>query len=316
MSTNPVILCPGQGAQHAGMGRTWSGASLAWMQTMQAADEFLGDRLGVRLMDMCMSEHDDRIHRTDIAQPALLAVGVASFRGAFGEMTADQIGAAAGLSLGEYTALHLADAISFHDALDLVAIRGRAMQDAAEATKGGMIAIVGAEEPAVAELCEKAAGGDPLTLANFNAPGQIVISGAAAACDRAEKIAAEMGLRWSRLAVAGAFHSALMAPAADTLRAALARVEIREPRCTVMSNATGGPHGADLEPGESVADSIRRRLVDQLTASVRWVQNCQWLIAHHPEAPYHEVAPGKVLTGLMRRIDKNTKVQSHAEPQA
>jgi [acyl-carrier-protein] S-malonyltransferase len=177
-----------------------------------------------------------------------------------------------------------------------------------------MIATIGAEEAQVVELCTRAAEGEPLSLANFNAPGQIVISGAASACDRAERVAGEMGIRIARLAVAGAFHSALMRPAAETLRAALARVEVREPGCVVMSNTTGLPHGEGLGPGENVADSIRRRLVEQLTEPVRWAQNCQWVIAHRGSAPYHELAPGKVLSGLMRRIDKNTKVQSHAEP--
>lgn len=316
MSEKPVILCPGQGAQHNGMGKAWFDGNPKAAEVLRAAEDILGDRLGVRLTELCFAEHDARIHRTDFAQPALLAVGVASFRGAFGDAGPDALGVTAGLSLGEYTALHLAGAMSFQDALELVAIRGRAMQDAAEHSQGGMVAITGAEEAQVEELCARAAGGEPLAPANFNAPGQIVISGAKSACDRAVAVAGEMGLRCTPLTVAGAFHSALMQPAADTLRTALAKVEIRAPGCVVMSNATGRPHGEDLHSGETVADSIRRRLVEQLTAPVRWAQNCQWVVARMASAPYHELAPGKVLSGLMRRIEKSVKVQSHAEPGA
>ena len=314
MSEKPVILCPGQGAQHIGMGKAWFEASPAAAEVLRAADDILGDRLGARLTDICFNGPEDRISRTDVAQPALFAVGVASFKAAFPGAQPDGLAAAAGLSLGEYTALHLAGAMSFRDALELVPIRGRAMQDAAEMSQGGMVAIVGGEEAQVDALCAEAAGGEVLGPANYNAPGQIVISGTRSACDRAEQVAATKGIRCSRLVVAGAFHSALMAPAAETLAKALAKVEIRAPRCTVMSNATGGPHGADLKPGETVEASIRRRLAEQLTGPVRWAQNCQWLIAHHGSCPYHEVGPGRVLAGLMKRIDRNTKVQSHAEP--
>jgi len=316
MSEKPVILCPGQGAQHVGMGKAWYDGSPAAAEVLRAADDILGDRLGARLTEICFAGPEDRISRTDVAQPALLAVAIASFKASFPGVGPDGITASGGLSLGEYTALHLAGVMSFRDALELVAIRGRAMQDAAEATQGGMVAIVGAEEAQVDALCAEACGGEPLKPANYNAPGQIVISGTRGACDRAEKVAAAMGLRWSRLVVAGAFHSALMAPAAETLAKALAKVEIRPPRCIVMSNATGEPHGTCLNPGESVEASIRRRLAEQLTGPVRWAQNCQWLVAHHGSCPYHELAPGKVLSGLMKRIDRNTKVQSHGEPGA
>jgi [acyl-carrier-protein] S-malonyltransferase len=145
--------------------------------------------------------------------------------------------------------------------------------------------------------------------ANFNAPGQVVVSGSKTACDAAEQVAGEMGLKATRLTVAGAFHSPLMKPAADQLRAALEKTEIKAPRCPVLSNVTGKPH-------ESDPASIRERLVEQLTSPVRWAENCAWLVEHAMAdgASPIELAPGKTLSGLMRRINRETKVVTHDVP--
>ena len=197
--------------------------------------------------------------------------------------------------------------MSFEDALELVALRGAAMHEAAEASAGSMVALTGADESQARELCEKAADGGVLVPANFNAPGQIVLSGDASACERAADRAGEMGLRATPLSVAGAFHSAHMAPAADRLSAALDKITLHEPRCTVMANVTGEPH-------ESDPASIRTRLVEQLTQPVRWDLCGRWLADHAP-GEYHELAPGKVLSGLMRRIERSIKPTPHDEPQ-
>lgn len=310
--TDPMIaLCPGQGAQRVGMGRAWAEGSPEAAGVFAEADALLGDRLGAALSAICFEGPEERVNRTDAAQPALFAAGVASFAGlrarAGGEIP---LAAAGGLSLGEYTALHLAGSISFRDGLELVALRGRAMQDAAEASRGGMVALIGADETQAMSLCADASrAGEALVPANFNAPGQIVVSGAASACDRAAAIAEKMGLRASRLAVAGAFHSPLMAPAAERLARALEGVEVRGARCPVVSNVTAAAH----EGGARAGESIRKRLVEQLTAPVRWDESCRWLIGN-VGGEMHELAPGKVLAGLMRRIDRGAKVETHDEP--
>ncbi len=310
MSEKLVILCPGQGAQAVGMGKSWLETSAAAGQVFGAADEILGDRLGAPLTELCFDGSAETLDRTDVAQPALFVVGVASYQALFGDSSPGDLAAVAGLSLGEYTALHLAGAVSFADGLELVALRGRAMQDAAESSDSGMVALVGADEEQAQAVCAEAAGEDVLVCANFNAPGQIVLSGASAACDRAVEAAKERGLRATRLSVAGAFHSPIMASAAVRLKEALDRVTVSAPACPVLSNVTGTPHASDDEAGRAIEATIRDRLVEQLTSPVRWSACCSWL-ASNVEGSYHELAPGKVLSGLFRRIDRAVKVASH-----
>lgn len=305
VSERVVVLCPGQGAQALGMGAKWAQASAAAKDVFERADAVLGDRFDRALSRVCWEGPDEVLNRTDVSQPALYVAGVASARALFGDSFAPV--AAAGLSLGEYTALHLAGAFSFEDGLRLVALRGRAMQDAAEASPSGMVALIGADEAQANEVCERAAKGEVLVPANFNAPGQVVLSGSSGACDRAVAVGNEMGLRATRLSVAGAFHSPLMAPARDRLAAALRETPIGSPACPVLSNVTGLPH-------ETNADSIRTRLAEQLMRPVRWSECASWLAAQYAGASFHETAPGKVLAGLMRRISRETKVVSHDEP--
>ncbi len=326
---NPIVLlCPGQGAQAVGMGRAWHDASPEARAVFDDAERILGSRLGAPLRALCFDGPADALNRTDVSQPAIFTVSVACLRGlcaAWG-VAPDELplAAAAGLSLGEYTALHAAGAIAFEDALELVTLRGRAMQDAAEATLSGMVALIGADEAQAQAVCDAARGADVLVCANFNAPGQVVLSGSSAACERAVKAAESMGLRAQPLAVAGAFHSPLMAPAAERLAEALARTTIRPPRCPVLSNVTGLPHGGasdTIHGGTGVppvprpdADSIRQRLVEQLTRPVRWSDCGRWLAANTAAAAMHELAPGRTLAGLMRRIDRGLKVEAHDVP--
>ena len=312
MNDAHVILCPGQGAQRVGMGKAWFDASPIAAQTFGAADKILADALGAPLSQISFEGPPTRLNRTDVAQPALYTCGVASYQAWVGERELT-LAAVAGMSLGEYTALHLAGAISFEDGLRLVHLRGRAMQDAAEAIPSGMVALIGADADQADALCQRVTAHRAdllLVCANFNAPGQIVLSGHAEACDRVVELAADAGLRATRLPVAGAFHSPLMKPAATRLGEALAAVEIAEPRCPVLSNVTGAPH----EAGEKgFAQRVRDGLVAQLTSPVRWQECCRWL-ASNAEGAYHELAPGKTLTGLMRRIDRTIKVTPHDEP--
>lgn len=311
-----LLLCPGQGAQAVGMGKAWLERSPEARATFEAADRLLGSRLPVPLSQACLAGPAETLNRTDISQPAIYVTSVACCRAlnaqwGFGTGEAN-VAAAAGLSLGEYTALHLSGAFSFEDGLELVTLRGRAMQDAAESQSGGMLALIGADDAQADEVCAAARESEVLVCANFNAPGQVVLSGHKSACERAAKVASERGLRSSMLAVAGAFHSPLMAPAADRLREALAKTPIREPRCPVVSNVTAHPHAAD--GSRTIDATIRDLLARQLTSPVRWAASCQWLLASVKAEP-HELAPGTTLSGLMRRIDRSAKVISHDQPQ-
>jgi [acyl-carrier-protein] S-malonyltransferase len=306
-----VILCPGQGAQAIGMGRTWAQTSASARATFEQADAVLAHELGTKLSDVCFNGPSDLLHRTDVSQPAIYACSVACWHGLRereGDLTPM---AAAGLSLGEYTALHLVGVFSFADGLKLVAQRGRFMQQAAEASNSGMLALIGADEQQAQTVCEQAADGEVLVCANFNAPGQIVLSGHATACERAVATAEGMGLKATPLTVAGAFHSPLMEPAAERMAEALAAAELEAPSVPVWSNVTGRAHDAqDME-------LLRRRLVEQIVSPVRWEQTCRELVSpgcFGVHSTYRELAPGSVLRGLMRRIDRNVKVTSHDEP--
>ena len=322
MPNPPVFLCPGQGAQTVGMGKAWFDFSNNAARTFGAADDIIAPLLGEKLSTLCFEGPPERLNRTDVAQPALYVTAIASFQVDFANLDAASFFATAGLSLGEYTALYLARAITFQDGLELVALRGRAMQDAADASDSGMVALVGADEQSAQAVCEdalKTCGPDAVLVpANFNAPGQIVISGSKDACDAALHAAKEASLRATPLPVAGAFHSPIMQPAAERLRAALAKTDIQTPVCPVISNVTARPHGEPADGVPEGPDGIRELLVRQLTSPVRWDESCRWLSQHaneqDPNAEFHELAPGKVLSGLMRRIDRQRKVTNHDAP--
>jgi [acyl-carrier-protein] S-malonyltransferase len=317
MSHAVVILCPGQGAQAIGMGKAWADASPAARAVFEEADETLRDLPGgARLSELCWNGPADLLNRTDVSQPALYTAGIACWR-ALRERQPDlAVRAAAGLSLGEYTALHIAGAVGFADGLRLVALRGRLMQQAAEASKGSMVALIGADDAQAQAVCDAAAQGEVLVSANFNAPGQIVLSGHAAACQRAVEAASTMGFRATALQVAGAFHSPLMAPAADGLAKALASVEFRPLATDVWSNVTAKAHDRNSP------ETVKKLLVEQLVRPVRWSQSCADLIGSLRSSSSdgsampkgYEMAPGTVLKGLMRRIDRAFEVTSHDAP--
>lgn len=321
MSEPQIILCPGQGAQAVSMGKGWFEASPEARATFDLADRLLGNRLGTPLSTLCFEGPAERLNQTDVSQPAIFVASIACWRALLakaGSTTADApLAATAGLSLGEYTALVVAGAITFEDGLELVTLRGRAMQDAADSPEaragggGAMLALIGATDDQAVTIADQARGSDVLVCANYNAPGQVVLSGHRNACDRAAKVAESMSLRSAALPVAGAFHSPLMAQAAARLGEALARTPFRAPRCPVISNVTALPHRE--ESGKAISDTIRARLVEQLTSPVRWAQSCAYL-AGAVKADYQELAPGKTLMGLMRRIDKSIKVNTNDTP--
>lgn len=307
-----IVLCPGQGAQYAGMGRDWAARLSAAKAVFDEADAVLGDSLGATLSELCFDGPQEQLDRTDIAQPAIYATSVACFRGLEQRDGPIHVVAAAGLSLGEYTALHLAGVFCFADGLRVVAARGRLMQDAAEVSGGSMVALSGdVTEDAVTALCEQCRGDDVLVPANYNSPMQVVLSGSEQACRRAAAAAEAAGFKATPLPVAGAFHSPLMQPAADQMGEVLADIAFESPQSPVWSNVSGNVHES------SNMELLRTRLVEQIVQPVRWQQLCQDMKTSNSAAEpleWIELCPRTTLRGLMKRIDRDIKVTSHDQP--
>jgi [acyl-carrier-protein] S-malonyltransferase len=253
------------------------------------------DALGFELSRLCWEGPEEKLVRTENVQPALLVHGVAAARVLVVRGVTPI--AAAGHSLGEFSAHVAAGSLAFAEAVRLVRARGEAMAEAGRRRPGAMAAILGLAPDAVAALCDEARAGDILEPANFNAPGQIVVSGSVEAVRRAVELAPRLGAKRAiELNVSGAFHSPLMAPARAALSAALAEVAIQPARVPVVANVDARPV---REP-----ETIRQQLLDQLTAPVRWVE-CVGALAELGAAIYLEPGPGNVLTGLLRRIDRS-----------
>ncbi len=291
-----AAIYPGQGAQQVGMGRDVADRFSAAADVFAQADAVLG----FPLSQLCFEGPEDKLGATDIQQPAIFTTSVALFRAAVDAhvVRADQFAAMGGLSLGEYSALHLAGALGFEDALRLVYRRGQLMQQSAEAAPGGMVSLMGLDEEKALALCERVADQGRLSPANFNCPGQIVISGDRAACEAAAALADEFGGRAIPLKVAGAFHSALMKPAAEAFRETLATAAFAKPTCRVIANVDAEYH---TDP-----DAIRESLYLQVYNPVRWQACVERLVADGCRA-FYEIGPNRVLTGLMRKIDRSAK---------
>ena len=298
-----AFLFPGQGAQHVGMGQDLCAA----YPTAAALFERAEAATGIALRKICFEGPEEELSRTDVAQPAIFTVSaalLAVMAEVLGPERAEALRPqfAAGLSLGEYTALYAADALDFDAMVRLVARRGQLMQEAATARPSSMVAVLGLDEAAARRLCEAAAEGQILTPANFNCPGQIVLSGEVEACRRAEARAAEFGASGAKaLAVAGAFHSEIMAPAAERFARDLAEASFRAPSATVIANVDAAPYAS--------ADEIPGKLLAQLTGAVRWQQSVEFLMAQAVEK-FYEIGPGKTLTGMMRRIHRRADITS------
>jgi [acyl-carrier-protein] S-malonyltransferase len=292
-----IILCPGQGAQHVGMGKDFASAHPVARSIFDEANSVLGFDLAT----LCFEGPADRLNQTDMSQPAIYVTSIAVHAAAkaVGKIPSDGDFIYAGLSLGEYSALHLAGVFSFQDGLKLVAARGRFMQEAAITTPSTMVAVMGADEPAILKLCEENAQGQVLVPANFNAPGQIVVSGSIEACGRLAEAAGAAGYRAIPLTVAGAFHSPIMQSGADNMKAELAKVTFKDPTATVFSNVTAKPHGD--------GESIKSLLVDQIVKPVRWEQTIAQL-ANVVGNKFIELAPGKVLAGLLKKQNRRADV--------
>jgi [acyl-carrier-protein] S-malonyltransferase len=252
---------------------------------------------------LCFNGPIEQLSTTVISQPALFVTSLAALESLkkTNPEVVEACSCAAGLSLGEYTALACAGALSFEDGLRLVAERGKAMQAAADATPSGMVSLLSAEIPVVEELCEKAREGEILQIANLLCPGNTVVSGTKAACERVVKLAEETGAaRPITLAVAGAFHTPIMRPADERLAEVLAGVQISAPKFPVISNVDAEAHN---DP-----DEIRAILVRQILSPVQWETTIRKLIADGYDS-FWEIGPGRVLRGLMKRIDRKTPCQ-------
>ncbi len=294
-----AFLFPGQGSQYVGMG---ADIAEAWPVANQLFDR-VNAIVGYDLKSICFSGPEDSLNSTTVSQPAIFVVSAAIleiFR-THAKTSLIQPDVTAGLSLGEYTALYAAGLIDFENALKLVQLRGNAMQAAADASDGSMVSILGLNESQVQQLCSQAAEGQLLVPANFNCPGQIVISGASAACKRSVPLAEKLGAAKAiELKVAGAFHSEMMRPAADALAKALEACPIAHPSSIrVMANIHADYY--------STSEGIKQGLIRQLVQPILW-QTCMEKLLADGVDTFYEIGPGRVLTGLMKRIHRRATI--------
>ncbi len=296
-----AFVFPGQGSQAIGMGRAWAERFDVSRRTFEEADEVLG----FALSRLCFEGPEDELQLTVNTQPALLAASVAILRAvAQSGLTARAV---AGHSLGEYSALVAAGTLRFSDALRLVRERGRLMQEAVPVGVGAMAAILGLDFAAVEKVAAEAADGEVCALANLNSEGQTVIAGHRGAVERAVELAKAAGARKAvLLAVSAPFHSPLMAPARQGLAPLLAATEFRDPAVPVVTNVDGQP----VTTGAAARDA----LVRQVDGAVRWTDCVTWLAGPGGVEAFAEIGPGKVLTGLNRRIAIGKRCFSIAEP--
>ena len=292
-----AFLFPGQGAQHAGMGKQLAADFPAAKELYEKAN----DVLGFDLAQLCHEGPQEELDKTNISQPALYVSSFAALEKLKVERpeTVEICSLAAGLSLGEYTALTFAGAISFEDGLRVVRKRGEAMQAASDQVESGMVSALLLDEDAVNDVAAKTnETGNRIWIANYLCPGNTVLSGDKAACETAARLIEEAGGRAIPLSVAGAFHTPIMESAVAELSEVLASIDIASPRIPVVSNVDAVPH--------SDPDEIRSLLVEQVQNPVLWEKSVRFLLGEGVEQ-FYEVGPGKVLKGLMRRIDRKTK---------
>ena len=291
--TEIALMFPGQGSQAPGMGKDLADNFPSARQVFEEAD----DALGFAISRLCFDGPAEDLQLTENTQPAILAVSVAAFR----TLSEAGIGAAAfvaGHSLGEYSALVAAGALSLSDAIKTVRARGRYMQEAVPVGTGAMAAVLGGELGEIERVCKEASGDQVCSIANFNSPGQAVIAGNTEAVDRAIELLNGVAKRVIKLKVSAPFHCALMKPAQDRLTPYLERLSFNEPAMPVVTNVDARPVTAPAE--------LRNALVRQVSSPVRWVDSMQLLI-EQGVSTFIEVGPGKVLSGLMRQTSRDVK---------
>lgn len=295
-----AFFFPGQGAQTVGMCKDL----VAEVPAAKALFDRANTVLGYDLLQVCVEGPKDKLDSTVVSQPAIYVASLAAVEKLRstpeGAAAIDACDVACGLSLGEYTALAFAGAMSFEDGLKLVKLRGESMQAAADAVKSSMVSVIGLDSDKVKELCaaatEQAGKDKPVQIANYLCPGNYAVSGSVEGCEAVEKLAKSFGARMTvRLAVAGAFHTSYMSPAVEKLREALSKTPITTPRIPVISNVDAQPH--------SDPDTIRAILASQVTSPVQWETTINTLLQKGLQKSY-EVGPNKVIAGIMKRIDK------------
>lgn len=271
----------------------------------KALFEQASEILGYDLLQRCTEGPKELLDSTEVSQPAIFVASMAAvekLRQDEGQEALDAATCAMGLSLGEYSALCFADAISFADGVKITKARGEAMQAASDAVESGMVSVIGLDKEKVAELCKMAAqqSGEPIQIANYLCTGNYAVSGALKACDAVAELAKpEFKARMTvKLAVAGAFHTDFMAPAVSSLEEVLAGVEIKKPRIPVISNVDAKPH--------SDPDTIRKLLATQVTSPVLWENTMEAMLGNGFEKAY-ELGPGKVTAGILKRFDKSAE---------
>lgn len=296
-----AFIFPGQGSQYIGMGRELADHFKVARETFQEADEAL--QFG--LSRLCFNGPEDELKLTPNTQPAILTVSMAALRVLSSETGINPV-LLAGHSLGEYSSLVTAQALNFSDAVRIVRLRGTFMQEAVPAGEGTMAAILGLEADEVQDICRQAAQGEVVSPANFNSAWQIVISGHAGAVSRAVENALERGAKKAvMLAVSAPFHCSLMKPAAEKLKEALQDIPVYDIHVPVISNADARPYPSKEE--------IKNLLVKQVNHPVRWEESMRDMVAKGVKMVI-EIGPGKVLTGLMRRIAREVKTFNLEDP--
>jgi len=292
-----AFLFPGQGAQAVGMAKALVEALPAGRRLFEEAKEVLG----YDLAEVCFNGPPEKLNSTVVSQPAIYVASLAALESlrATDPSVMAECQAAAGLSLGEYTALVFAGVMDFAVGLKLVQKRGEAMQAAADATPSGMVSVIGLDQGKVEEICAAGRQHGKLEIANLLCPGNTVLSGSKAACEAAEKLVEAAGGRAVRLAVAGAFHTDIMKPADEKLAQALASALLRPARIPVWSNVDAQPH---TDPAE-----IRDLLVRQVLHPVLWEQTLRNLLAAGFDK-FYEIGPGRVLAGLLKRVQRKTEI--------
>lgn len=294
-----AFLFPGQGAQHLGMGVGLSAKYPAARALFDQAREILG----FDLLEICEKGPQEQLDSTVISQPALFVASLAALESLKIEQPAlvESCVASAGLSLGEYTALVFAGAMTFEEGLKVVAVRGRAMQAAADATPSGMVSALLLEPAQVEQVVAESQDAGKIWIANYLCPGNTVLSGEKAACAKAAERIEAAGGRPIPLAVAGAFHTPLMASACAELAQAIGAVNLKSPRLPVISNVDATAH---FEPEE-----LKSLLIKQVTEPVQWESSVRKLLAEGVET-FYEIGPGKVLKGLLKRIDRKANCET------